>query len=99
MPAQIPAPRDTPYLGAIRLSVDSTDIERHIFKIQETIPVRAGESMVLLYPQWTPGNHAPSGRVDKLAGLMIQANGARVPWVRDPVDVFAFHVDVADRYQ
>jgi predicted metalloprotease with PDZ domain len=94
MPAQIPAPRDTPYLGAIRLSVDSTDIERHIFKIQETIPVRAGESMVLLYPQWTPGNHAPSGRVDKLAGLMIQANGARVPWVRDPVDVFAFHVDV-----
>jgi len=25
---------------------------------------------------------------------MIQANGARVQWVRDPVDVFAFHVDV-----
>ncbi|MGA7792599.1 MAG: hypothetical protein WCA19_06125 [Candidatus Acidiferrales bacterium] len=94
MPAQIAVPKDTPYLGAIRLSVDATDIERHIFKIQETIPVRAGESMVLLYPQWTPGNHAPSGRVDKLAGLMIQANGARVQWVRDPVDVFAFHVDV-----
>jgi predicted metalloprotease with PDZ domain len=74
--------------------VDATDIERHIFRIQETIPVRAGESMVLLYPQWTPGNHAPSGRVDKLAGLLIQANGARVQWVRDPVDVFAFHVEV-----
>ena len=94
MPAQIAVPKDTPYLGAIGLSVDATDIERHIFRIQETIPVRAGESMVLLYPQWTPGNHAPSGRVDKLAGLMIQANGARVQWVRDPVDVFAFHVDV-----
>jgi predicted metalloprotease with PDZ domain len=94
MPAQIALPKDTPYLGAIRLSVDATDIERHIFRIQETIPVRAGESMVLLYPQWTPGNHAPSGRVDKLAGLLIQANGARVQWVRDPVDVFAFHVEV-----
>jgi predicted metalloprotease with PDZ domain len=94
MPAQIAVPKDTPYLGAIRLSVDATDIDRHIFNVQETIPVRAGESIVLQYPQWTPGNHAPSGRVDKLAGLMIQANGARVQWVRDPVDVFAFHVDV-----
>ena len=94
MPAQIAVPKDTPYLGPIRLHVDATDIERHIFSIQETVPVRGGESVVLLYPQWTPGNHSPSGRVDKLAGLMIYANGTRVPWVRDPVDVFAFHVDV-----
>ena len=94
MPAQIAAPKDTPYPAAIRLSVDATDVERHIFNIQETVPVSAGESLVLLYPQWTPGNHGPTGRVDKLAGLMIYANGARVQWVRDPVDVFAFHVDV-----
>jgi predicted metalloprotease with PDZ domain len=94
MPSQIAAPKDTPYVGAIRLNVDATDIERHIFKIHESIPVRAGETLVLLYPQWLPGNHSPSGRVDKLAGLMIYANGARVEWVRDPVDVFAFHVGV-----
>jgi predicted metalloprotease with PDZ domain len=94
MPAQIVAPRDTPYPAAIQLSVDATDFERHIFNIRETVPVRAGESIVLLYPQWTPGNHSPSGRVDKLAGFMIYANGARVQWVRDPVDMFAFHVDV-----
>src|ERR1700683_4077800 len=94
MPAQIAAPKDIPYPGAIRLSVDASDIERHIFNIQETVPVRSGESIVLLYPQWTPGNHSPSGRVDKIAGLMIYADGARVPWVRDPVDVFAFHVSV-----
>jgi len=85
---------DAPYLGAIQLRVDATDIERHIFNIRETIPVRAGESIVLLYPQWLPGNHSPSGRIDQLAGLMIEANGARVPWVRDPVNMFAFHVDV-----
>jgi predicted metalloprotease with PDZ domain len=94
MPAQIVAPKDTPYLGPIRLNVDATDLDRHIFNVQETIPVRPGESIVLLYPQWAPGNHAPSGRVDKLAGLIIQANGSRVQWVRDPVDVFAFHVNV-----
>ena len=94
MPPQIAAPRDTPYPGAIRLAVDATDIDRRIFKVHETIPVRAGEPVVLLYPQWLPGNHSPSGEVDALAGLMISANGARVEWQRDPVDVFAFHVDV-----
>jgi predicted metalloprotease with PDZ domain len=92
MPAPIAAPRDTPYPAAIRLNVDATDVDRRIFRVRETIPVRAGEPLVLLYPQWLPGNHSPSGRVDKLAGLMIHANGARVEWVRDPVDVFAFHV-------
>jgi predicted metalloprotease with PDZ domain len=94
MPAQIAVPKDTPFVAAIRLSVDASDIERHIFSIQESVPVRAGESIVLLYPQWLPGNHSPSGRVDKLAGLMIYASGALVPWVRDPVEVFAFHVNV-----
>ena len=93
MPPQIPAPKDTPYAGAIRLSVDATDIERHIFGVRETIPVRAGEATVLLYPQWLPGNHSPTGRVDKVAGLVIRANGARVEWTRDPVDVFAFRVE------
>jgi predicted metalloprotease with PDZ domain len=94
MPSQIVAPKDAAYAGAIQLRVDATDIERHIFNIRETIPVRAGESLVLFYPQWLPGNHSPSGRVDQVAGLMIEANGARVQWVRDPVNVFAFHVDV-----
>jgi predicted metalloprotease with PDZ domain len=94
LPAPIAAPKDTPYIGAIRLIVDATDIERHIFRVRETIPVRAGEPIVLLYPRWLPGNHSPSGPLDKLAGLTIYASGARVEWWRDPVDVFAFHVDV-----
>jgi predicted metalloprotease with PDZ domain len=94
MPAPIPEPRDVPYPGAIRLSVDATDIERRIFRVHETIPVRPGEPFVLLYPQWLPGNHSPGGRVDRLAGLMIHANGARLEWTRDPVNVYAFHVSV-----
>jgi predicted metalloprotease with PDZ domain len=94
MPAQIVAPEDRPYPGTIRLSVDATDIERHIVSVHEAIPVRAGEPIVLLYARWLPGNHSPTGRVDKVAGLVIQARGARLEWTRDPVDVFAFHVDV-----
>ena len=97
LPPQIVAPRDAPYPGTIRLNVDATDIERHILGVHETIPVRAGEPMVLLYPRWLPGNHAPTGRVDKLSGLVIHANGARLEWTRDPVDVFAFHVTAPAR--
>jgi predicted metalloprotease with PDZ domain len=90
----IPAPADTPYQGTIRLNVDATDVARHIFNVRETIPVRGGEPLVLLFPQWLPGNHSPSGRVDKFAGLVMKANGTRVEWMRDPANVYAFHVRV-----
>src|SRR5579862_3976039 len=94
MPAGIIAPKDTPYIGTIRLNVDATDTERHIFKVHETIPVRGGDPLVLLYPQWLPGNHSPTGRVDKLGGLTVHASGKQLEWKRDPVDVFAFHIIV-----
>ena len=32
---------------------------------------RQSGPMVLLYPQWLPGNHSPTGPIDKLAGLKI----------------------------
>jgi predicted metalloprotease with PDZ domain len=93
LPPDIGAPQDTPYPGTIRLAVDATDVTRHIFRVKETIPVQGG-ALTLLYPKWLPGNHAPTGRIDALAGLVIEANGKRVEWVRDTVDVFAFHVEV-----
>ena len=76
IPASISTPRDVPYPGSIQLNVDATDIDRHIFNVHERIPVRGGESIVLLYPQWLPGNHSPTGRIESLAGLMIHAAGA-----------------------
>jgi predicted metalloprotease with PDZ domain len=89
----IPAPQDVPYPGAIRLAVDATDVTRHVFRVNETIPVASGP-LTLLYPKWLPGTHGPNGRIDALAGLVIKSNGERLRWVRDMVDVFAFHVDV-----
>jgi predicted metalloprotease with PDZ domain len=90
----IPAARDVAYPGTIALDVDVTDLQRGIFKVRETIPVAAAGHTVLLYPKWLPGNHAPRGEIEKLAGLVIRANGRVVPWTRDPVDVYAFHIDV-----
>ena len=94
MPPPVPAPQDRPYGGTLQLSVDATDTARHIFGVRETIPVQSPGPMILLYPQWIPGHHAPNGPVQELSGLVLHANGQRIEWVRDPVDVFAFHVDV-----
>ena len=91
--SSIPEPRDQSYPGTIQLDVDATNTAQAIFSVHEVIPARPGE-MTLLYPRWLPGNHAPSGEVEKLAGLVIRAGGNVLPWTRDPVDMFAFHVDV-----
>ncbi|MBO9621458.1 MAG: M61 family metallopeptidase [Sphingomonas sp.] len=90
----IPAARDVPYPGTLQLDIDATDTQRGIFRVKQTIPVAKSGHMVLLYPKWLPGKHGPRGEIEKLAGLQIRANGQRVEWKRDPVDVFAFHVEV-----
>jgi predicted metalloprotease with PDZ domain len=50
--------------------------------------------MSLLYPKWIPGEHGPTGPIDDLAGVRITANGQPVPWHRDNVDIYEFHIDV-----
>src|SRR5262249_4114372 len=62
-----------------------------ILKVHETIPAKPGE-ITLLYPQWLPGTHSPSNAVADLAGLVITTDGKRIPWTRDRVDMWAFHV-------
>lgn len=90
----IEAPRDVPYVGALKLTVDATDLDRKIWNVTTTMPVSKAGDFVFLYPQWVPGGHSPRNDLDKLAGLVVTANGKRIPWVRDVVSVNAFHVDV-----
>jgi predicted metalloprotease with PDZ domain len=92
-PPQVPAPRDVAYTaGAVRLDVDATDLDRRIFRVRETVPLAGSGPVTLLFPKWLPGNHSPSGQLDKFAGLVVRADGQPIPWTRDPVDVFAFHI-------
>ncbi|MEP9359410.1 collagenase [Sphingomonas sp. KR3-1] len=93
-PNTIPDARDIAYPGTLTLDIDATDTLRGIFTVKETIPVAKSGHMVLLYPKWIPGKHGPRGEIEKLGGLVIKANGKVIPWKRDPVDVFAFHIDV-----
>ena len=95
LPPPLPTPQDIDYPGTISLSVDATDTARRIFRVKEAIPVAPGTTqLTLLYPRWLPGNHAPNGPVDDLVGLVITANGRPIAWRRDPVAVFAFHLDL-----
>ncbi|TFW16927.1 M61 family peptidase [Massilia arenosa] len=91
--ADIPAPANKPYPGTIVLNVDATDVGQAIFRVRSTIPAKPG-AMTLLYPQWVPGQHGPTGPLLQLAGLRITANGQPVEWTRDPVNVYAFHITV-----
>jgi predicted metalloprotease with PDZ domain len=94
MPPPIAEARDIPFPGTIRLHIDTTDVARRIYRIHESIPVKGKNSITLLFPQWTPGDHSPNGPLEKLAGLIITARGKRLQWVRDTVAVYAFHVKV-----
>jgi predicted metalloprotease with PDZ domain len=93
LPPPIPAPVDRPYPGVIDLTVDATDVQRRIVNVRETIPVQSTD-FTLLYPEWIPGNHSPTGPISAVAGLNIRADGKPVEWVRDWVNVYAFHVSV-----
>ncbi|WP_066798694.1 M61 family metallopeptidase [Sphingomonas soli] len=89
----IPKARDVAYPGTMTLHVDATNVQQGIFRMKQSIPVVKSGPMVLLYPKWIPGKHGPRGEIEKLAGLQIRANGELLEWKRDPVDVFAFHVN------
>jgi predicted metalloprotease with PDZ domain len=91
----VPSAGDQAYPGTIVLNVDATNTAQQIFQIKESIPVKAGH-LVLLYPQWLPGNHSPTGPLKQLAGLMLTGNGKAIEWKRDPINVFAFHVEVPE---
>lgn len=86
-------PQAARFTGAITLQVDATDMQRRILRVSTIIPVRPGRQ-ALLYPQWLPGNHAPRGPIEQLAGLQVRAAGSVLAWKRDPLNVYRFEVDV-----
>ncbi len=93
----VPDAQDSPYPGTIALDIDASDTVRGVYSVTETIPVAPGvRSLTLLYPQWLPGNHGPRGDLSQLAGIHFTAQGKELVWTRDPVEVYAFHVDLPE---
>jgi len=73
--------------------VDATDAPRRLFHVHIAMPAKTG-AMTLLYPEWIPGEHGPTGPIVNLVGLKIQGGGQTIAWKRDSVNMFAFHLDV-----
>ncbi|MGA7567879.1 MAG: M61 family peptidase [Terriglobales bacterium] len=77
----------------ITISVDASDAPRKIFHAQMHIPAKPG-MLTLYYPKWIPGEHGPTGPITDLTGLKFTAGGKTLPWRRDLLDGFTFHVEV-----
>ncbi len=77
----------------IRLAVDATTAPQHHLHAVERIPARPGP-LTLFYPKWMPGEHGPTGPLQDLVGLHFTANGKELPWTRDAVEMYAFHLTV-----
>jgi predicted metalloprotease with PDZ domain len=78
---------------SVVLSVDASDAPRKMFHAQMRIPAKPG-TLTLYYPKWIPGEHGPTGPITDLTGLKFSAGGKTLPWRRDLLDGFTFHVEV-----
>jgi predicted metalloprotease with PDZ domain len=79
----------------IRIYADLSDAPQRIFHAHLVFPVSPGP-FTLLYPKWIPGEHGPNGPISDVVGLRFMAGGKVLPWQRDDVDMFAFHLIVPD---
>src|SRR5437763_102952 len=70
MPPPIAAPAHQPYAGPVQLEVDLTNVRDRVAHVREKIPVQPNaKELVLLYPQWVPGAHSPTGPISRIAGI------------------------------
>jgi predicted metalloprotease with PDZ domain len=77
----------------ISLRVDATDVGRKLLHSDMQIPVTPG-ALTLVFPKWIPGEHAPSGPLNNVVWMKFSTGGRPVSWTRDPVDMFAFHLQI-----
>lgn len=81
------------HAAPITLEVDAREAPIKLLHSRLVIPAAPGP-LTLYYPKWVPGEHGPNGPVMDIAGLRMSAGGKPIPWRRDDVDMFAFHLDV-----
>jgi predicted metalloprotease with PDZ domain len=78
---------------AISLTVDATGTQQKLLHARMEIPVAPGP-LTLYYPKWIPGEHAASGPISDIVALKFEGGGKTIPWKRDLLDVFTFHLEI-----
>jgi len=77
----------------LTIHLDARDVARKRIHTEMTLAVAPGAT-TLVFPEWIPGEHSPSGPLDSMIGLVIEGNGQRLAWSRDPLDIFALRLNV-----
>src|ERR1700744_993580 len=77
----------------IQITADLSEAPRKLYHAEVDIPVQPGP-VALTTPKWIPGNHRPTGPVDDITGVVFTANGQTLPWRRDDVDMYQFHLTI-----
>jgi predicted metalloprotease with PDZ domain len=77
----------------IQITADLSDAPRRLYHAEVEIPVTAGP-LTLTTPKWIPGNHRPTGPVENITGVVFTANGKPLPWRRDDVNLYEFHLEI-----
>ena len=90
-----PAARDVPYPGTMQLTVDASDVTRAIFRIHRARPGSGCRRFRPALPQVGSGRAQPARTTSRTSPASgASANGRELKWVRDNLDVYAFHIDV-----
>ena len=77
----------------ISIAVDASEASRKLLHAKLRIPATPG-TLTLYYPKWIPGEHAPDGPINDLAGLKFSSSGKPLKWRRDLLDGWTIHVEV-----
>jgi predicted metalloprotease with PDZ domain len=77
----------------IQVTANLTDGPRKLYHSDSLIPVKTGP-LDLITPEWVPGTHQPYGPAKDIVGVKFTANGKTLPWRRDDVDLFEFHLTI-----
>ena len=79
----------------IEIVANLTDAPRRLFHAEVYLPVKPGP-LDLITPEWLPGHHMPDGPVADITGVVFTANGKTLPWRRDDVNLFEFHLTIPE---
>ncbi len=79
----------------IHITADLTDAPRKLYHAEIDLPVSAGP-ITLITPEWIPGTHMPAGPAEAITGVVFTAGGKTIPWRRDDVNLYEFHLTVPE---
>ena len=77
----------------IQITADLSEAARRIYHAEVDIPVKPGP-VTLITPEWIPGTHRPTPIIDSITGVVFTANGETLPWRRDNIDMFEYHLTI-----